>query len=118
MAAKKLENVHEALAYLENLDLSSEDDLSDNEDFISRGRLVILPPNDESDRDTEEDSGDVNELLPNNLNRSQLLAGTTVDLSTSSGNTSLGAWDEEKVAGPLVDVPSKRNKESKVNAFL
>ena len=80
--------------------------------------MVILPPNDESDRDTKEDSGDVNELLPNNLNGSQLLAGITVDLSTSSGNTSLGAWDEEKVAGPLVDVPSKRNKESKVNTFL
>ena len=80
--------------------------------------MVILPPNDESDRDTKEDSGDVNELLPNNLNGSQLWAGITVDLSTSSGNTSLGAWYEEKVAGPLVDVPSKRNKESKVNAFL
>ena len=31
------------------------------------GRLVILPPNDEGDRDTNEDSGDENELLPNNL---------------------------------------------------
>ena len=118
MAAKKLINVHEALEYSENLDLSSEDDLSDNEGFISRGRLVILPPNDEGDRDPEEDSGDENELLPNNLNRSQLLAGTTVHLSTSSGNILLGAWDEEKVAGPSVDVPSKRNKESKVNIFL
>ena len=45
MAAKKLMNVHQALEYLENLDVSSEDDLSDNEDFISRGGLVILPPN-------------------------------------------------------------------------
>ena len=45
MAAKKLMNVHQALEYLENLDVSSVDDLSDNEDFISRGRLVILPPN-------------------------------------------------------------------------
>ena len=45
MAAKKLMNVHQALEYLENLDVSSEDDLSDNVDFISRGRLVILPPN-------------------------------------------------------------------------
>ena len=38
MDAKKLMNVHEALEYLENLDASSEDDFSDNEDFISRGR--------------------------------------------------------------------------------
>ena len=115
MAAKKLMNVHEALEYLENLDVFSEDDLSDNEDSISRRRLIILPRNDEGDR---EDSWDENELLPNNLNRSQLLAGATVDLSTSSGNTSLGAADEEEVAGLSVDVPSRRNKGSKVNAFL
>ena len=42
------------------VDVSSEDDLSDNEDFISRGKLAILPPNVESDRDTEENSGDEN----------------------------------------------------------
>ena len=29
MVAKKLMNVHEALEYLENLDVSSDDDLSD-----------------------------------------------------------------------------------------
>ena len=45
MAANRLMNVHEALEYLENLDESSEDDLSDDEDFISRGTLVILLPN-------------------------------------------------------------------------
>ena len=113
MAAKKLMNVHEALEYLENLDASSEDDLSDNEHFISRGRLAILPPNNEGDRGTNEDSGDQNELLPNNLNRNQLLPGATVDLSTSSGNISLGAEDEEEVAGPSVDVPSKRKKDQR-----
>ena len=36
MAAKKLMNVHEALEYLENLDVSLEDDLSDDGDLISR----------------------------------------------------------------------------------
>ena len=46
MAAKKLINVHEALEYVKNLDGSLENDLSDDEDFISRGRLAILPPND------------------------------------------------------------------------
>ena len=76
MAAKKLMNVHQALEYLENLDISSEDDLSDNEDFITRGRLVILPLTNEGK----------NDLFPNNLNRSQLLASATVDLSTSSSN--------------------------------
>ena len=52
MATKKLMNVHKALEYSESLDVSSEDDLSDDEDFISRGRLVILPPNNEGDRGT------------------------------------------------------------------
>ena len=118
MVAKTLRNVHEALKYLENLDVSSEDNLFDDEDFISRGKLIILPQNDEGDRDTDEDSGDENELLPNNLYRSQLLAGATVDLSTSTGNISLGTGDEEEVACPTVDVPSKKNKGSKVNAFL
>ena len=58
-----------------------------------------------------------NELLPNNLNRSQLVAGATVDLSTSSGNISLGSGDEEEVAGRSFDVLSKRNKGSKVNTL-
>ena len=70
MAAETLMNVLEALEYLENLDVFSVDDLSDNDDFISRGRLVILPPNNKGDRDTNEDSGDENELLPINSNRS------------------------------------------------
>ena len=53
-----------------------------------------------------------------NLNRSQLLAGATVDLNTSSGNISLGPGDEEKVASPSADVPFERNKGSKESAFL
>ena len=118
MVVKKWMNVHEALEYLENLDVSSEDDLSDDEDFISRGKLVILPPTNEDDRDTDEESGDENELLPNNLKRSHLLSGATVDPNLSSGNISLGAGDEEELAGSSVDVPSKRNKGSKINAFL
>ena len=111
-------SVHEALEYLERLAVSAEDNLSDDEDFISKKRLVILPPNNEGDRDTDEDSGDQNDLPTNNLNRSQLLAGATVDLSTSSSNISLDARDEEEVAVLSLDVPSKRNKGSKVNAFL
>ena len=111
-------NIHETLEYSENLDESSEDDISDDANFISSGRQIILPPKDEIDKDTNGDSGDENELLQNNLFRRQLLAGATVALSTSSGNISLGAGDEEEVAGSSVDVPSKRNKESKANAFL
>ena len=61
-------NVHEPLEYLENVDVYSEDDLSDDEHFISRGRLVTLLRTNKGDRDTDEDSGDENQLLPNNLN--------------------------------------------------
>ena len=68
MAAKKLMNTHETLEYLENLVVSSEEDLSDNQDFISTGTLAILPKNNKGDRDTDEDSRDENELLQNNLN--------------------------------------------------
>ena len=35
MAAKKLMNIHDALEYLKNLDISLDDDIFDNEDFIS-----------------------------------------------------------------------------------
>ena len=77
---------------------------------MSRGRLVILPLNTEGDRDTDEDSEDENELHLKNLNKSNLLAGASFDLSISSDNIGLGAGDKEDVAGPSVDVPSKGNK--------
>ena len=77
------------------------------------GILVILSPNSDGERDTNPDWGDKNELLLNNLNRSQRLAGATDDLSKSSSNILQGAGDEEEVD----DVPSKKNKGSKVNAF-
>ena len=118
MTDKKFLNVHEAPEYFENLYVSSEDDLSDDEDFISRGRLVILPPNDEGNNYTNENSGDENELLLNNLNRRPLLADVTVDLITSSGNIPIGTWDEEEAAGPSVDVPSKRNEGLNFNGIL
>ena len=41
MATKKLSNVHEFLEYLENLDVSSENDSSDGEDFILSGRKLF-----------------------------------------------------------------------------
>ena len=99
MTAKKLMNVHEALEYLENLDLSSEDDLPDmrissqREDwlfYLQKTRVI----------DTPMKIWDMKmNLKQNNLNRSQLLTGAAVDLSTSSENTLLGAGDEEKVEG-------------------
>ena len=41
MASKKLMHIHKALECLENFDVSSKDDLSDDGDLISGGRLVI-----------------------------------------------------------------------------
>ena len=49
---------------------------------------------------------------------SQFLACATVDLSTLSGNILLVAGDDKEVAGPSADIPSRRNKGSKVNVFL
>ena len=51
------------------LDVSSQDDLFENQDLISMGRLVIVAAKDEGDRDIDEDAGDQNELLPNTLNQ-------------------------------------------------
>ena len=93
-------------------------DVSSEDDFWQWGfhlKKKILPPNNEGDKDIDEDSGDENELLPKNQTEVKF---STVDLSTSSGNILLSAGVEEEVAGPLVDVPSNRNKESKVNSFL
>ena len=116
MGAKKLTNVHEALEYLENLDESSEDVLSYDGDFICSGRLVILPPTSEGERDTDEDSRDENELLPNNLNRSQVAPLLLILVHQVA--IFLGAGGEEEITGPSVDLLSKRNNGSKVNTFL
>ena len=91
------------------------DDLSDNEYFVSRVRLVIITRNNAV---IDEDSEDENELVPKNLCSSPFLAGATADLSTSSDKILLGAGDEEEVAGLSVDVPSKSNTGLKVYAFL
>ena len=44
-------------------------------------KIGYFPSNHEGDSETDGDSGDERKLLPNNLNRSQLLPGATVDLS-------------------------------------
>ena len=57
MAAKKLMNVHEALDYLGSR-------------FHLKGKIGCFTSKNEGDKDTDEDSGDENELVLNNLNRS------------------------------------------------
>lgn len=52
-------NVDEALLYLENLEVSFSDDADidsdDMSDFVSRGELVIVPPEDYGDKETGPD---------------------------------------------------------------
>lgn len=58
MATKRKINLNWALEYLENLDVSSENSGGDDdgEDFISKGKLVIVQPTTVRDKDTDEDS--------------------------------------------------------------
>lgn len=58
MATKRKINLNWALEYLENLDISSENSGGDGdgEDFISKGKLVIVQPTIVRDKDTDEDS--------------------------------------------------------------
>ena len=57
MAAKKLMNVHEALDYLGSR-------------FHLKGKIGCFTSKNEVVKDTDEDSGDENKLVLNNLNRS------------------------------------------------
>ena len=43
MDVKGTLNVHEALKYLEDLEVSSSDELDFSDKFVSEGRLVIVP---------------------------------------------------------------------------
>ena len=58
MATKRKINLNWPLEYLENLDISSENSGGDGdgEDFISKGKLVIVQPTIVRDKDTDEDS--------------------------------------------------------------
>ena len=73
MAAKRTMNVHNALENLESLEVSSDDQTDDKVDFVSRGNLFILPPTQVDGRDTDEDSGDENELLPQIISMLRLI---------------------------------------------
>ena len=57
MATNKNMNVHEALEYLEDLEVSTEEE-SDGKEFSPRGNFFISPPLNVNGKDTDEDSGD------------------------------------------------------------
>ena len=68
MDVKGTLNVHEALKYLEDLEVSSSDELDFSDKFVSEGRLVIVPHSNVEGRETDEDSGEENGIDPNHLN--------------------------------------------------
>lgn len=113
MTAKRNMNVYETLDYLENLEVSTDDESDGQEEYVSSGNVVIIPSSNVDGRDTDEDYGDENELVPNNLNRNQLLANAQVDLNTSNGNVSFGEntvnQGDEVMPGPLVKIHSREN---------
>lgn len=110
MAGNKLMNVDDALLYLENLDVSSSDDedLGGDDEYISRGELMIVPPENHGDGETDEDSGDENEMNANKLNRNQLLANANVTLNTTVSNVSIHCGNDDESPTndimPLFDV--------------
>ena len=86
MAARRTLNVHKALEYLEDLEVSSSDGSDFKDGFVSGGRLGILPPCKVAGRKNDENSGEENETDPNHLRKYQLLSNAHVEFNTSHGN--------------------------------
>ena len=119
MAGKRKHmNVDEALLFLENLEVSdsNETDSEDDMDYVARGELVILPPEDHGAGESEADSGDENEENPSALSRKQLLAKASVSLNTMAPNVS-DEWDSsDEIA--LSDVVNKHVKPNETSTPL
>ena len=109
MAAKRTLNVHEELEYLEHLEVTSSDESDFKDEYLSEGRLVIVPPSQVEGRETEKDSGEENGIDRNHLNKNQLLSNAHVKLNTSHGNVSVGITDSP------VNKTTKKKKNAKEN---
>ena len=86
MAAKITLNVHDVLEYLEDLEVSSSDESDFEDQIVSEGRLVIVPPFNVEGLETDKDSGEENRIDPNHLNKNQLFSNTHIELNTSHVN--------------------------------
>lgn len=86
MTAKRTLNVHDVLEYLEDLEVSSSDESDFEDQIVSEGRLVIVPPFNVEGLETDKDSGEENRIDPNHLNKKQLFSNTHVELNTSHVN--------------------------------
>ena len=103
MAAKRSLNVHEALKYLEDLEVQASDESDFEDEIVLEGRLVIVAPSNVEGRETDKDSGEENGIDPNHLNKNQLFSNAHVELHTSHGNVSVGITDSP------VNKPTKQN---------
>ena len=71
MAARTF-NVHEALEYLKDLEVSSSDDSNFEDVFTTESRLVIGPPSNVTGRESDKYSEEENGKNQNHLNKTQL----------------------------------------------
>ena len=102
-------NVHQALEYLDNLEVSSDgysSDESSGDDFISTDKLALVPPKD-NDRETDEDSANEDDPNPSCLNKYQLLAETEVNLNTSKGSIT---WNDTSFSQSSIEKNSSNNQ--------
>ena len=56
------------LEYLKDLEVSSSDESDFEDEFVSEGRLVIVPPSNVEGRETDQDFREENGSDPNHLN--------------------------------------------------
>ena len=104
MTTKRTLNVHEALKYLENLEILSSDEPDFWDEFVSEGRLVIVPPSNIKEREIAEDSGEENGIDSNHLKKTQKTkANAHVEWNTSHSAVSVGITDSS------VNEPTKQN---------
>ena len=115
-------NVHQALEYLNNLEVSSDgysSDESSGDDFVSTAKLVLVSPKD-NDRETDQGPANQDDNNPSCLNKYQLLAEAEVNLNISKGNitlndTSFSQSSIEENSSNSQPSSTKRKQPSKVS---
>ena len=90
--------VNKAPWFLKNLNVSLEDSLdkdNDDEDFISKEKLILVPPIYFGEKTTDENSGVENKENSNYLNQSHFLANGEIELNKSTRNKLRDDIDEK-----------------------
>ena len=115
-------NVHQALEYLDNLEVSSDgysSDESSGDDFVSTAKLVLVSPKD-NNKETDQDPANEDDNNPSCLNKYQLLAEAEANLNISKQNitlkdTSFSQSSIEKNSSNSQPSSTKRKQPSKVS---